>query len=184
MESLSLLEHCQKCRAKCCIPGKTIGAPIVSGEEILAMGREISFSRSSYFEVFFEKIILPSQKQKYYYVPILKGPYDGRCIFLTEENRCAVQETKFADCRAYPIKALRKDSRIILIIDTHCPAARHLAPEFIAKAKEVALQSLEAWDPEVYQHWLDHYIEWTKDAMELETYLKLSDEEKAALPVY
>lgn len=173
---LSLLPCCQKCGAKCCIPGETIGAPIITKEECWEVFKLLGFG-------YFEKVSLPNGK--HYCVP--RKPrysgYSGRCIFL-KENKCTAQAVKFADCRAYPIKAIRKEARTIFVIDTHCPAARHLTPEFITKAKEVALQSLNQWDPEVYQHWLDNYIQWIKDAIELEAYLKLSDREKSALPVY
>lgn len=175
MCSLSLLEHCQKCGSKCCIPGKTIGAPIVSKEE---RGLTVEILGAS--EDHFQRVEL--KNGAYYYVPVRQE--NGRCIFLSADNLCKVQAAKFPDCIAYPIKAVRRDGQIIYLIDIHCPAAPYLTPEFITAAKEVALESLESWDPDVYQHWLDHFIAWIKDAMELEAYLALTFQEKAALPLY
>lgn len=169
-QSLSLWwSHCYKCGAKCCISGKTIGAPIVSKGE-----KDVVLQHPYFTGFYFQKEVLPNGK--YYYIPTTGS--DGSCWFLTLNRRCLIQDVKFNDCKAYPIKAIRKGGEIIFIIDIHCPAARHLTPEFISAAKEVALQSLNRWDSEVYQHWLDHYIAWVKDAMELEEYLKLNLKEK------
>lgn len=172
--TLSLLPHCQKCGSKCCIPGETIGVPIVTKQEAREAFKIFGFG-------YFEKVVL--HNGQHYCVP-RKVKWPGRCIFLNQQNQCAAQKVKFADCRAYPIKAIRKEGRIICVIDIHCPAAPYLTPEFIAAAKKIALETIEAWEPEVYQHWLDHYIQWTKDALELEVYLKLSDAGRRAFPVY
>lgn len=172
---LSLRSHCRQCGSKCCIPGETIGAPIVSEEERTSTLRLCFFD-----EDHFQKVILGNSK--YYYVP--KKTERGQCIFLNEDGTCLVQEVKFADCAEYPLKAVWRNRKVFYLIDIHCPAARYLTAEFIAKAKEVALASLNRWDSEVYQHWLDYYIAWIADAMELEEYLKLTAEQKAALPIY
>ncbi len=174
--SLSLLVHCQKCGAKCCIPGETIGAPIVSGDELIVALRIPGVKVDQFMMVH-----VPAGK--YYYVPKMSAA--GRCIFLSPANQCIVQGAKFADCRIYPIKAVfNKIGEAFYVIDIHCPAAPYLTPEFIAVAKKDAMRSLAAWDPEVYQHWLDLYIQWTKDAWELEAYLELSQAEKLAFQVY
>ncbi len=172
---LSLLPHCQKCGSKCCIPGETIGLPIVSEEEV----RE-ALMVSGILEGDFQKIVLSGGK--YYYVPVKTSA--GRCVFLTAKNQCAVQDAKFNDCREYPIKPSRQEGKIVFVVDIHCPAAPHLTREFIARAKEVGFKLLAAWDPMDYQHWLDRYIQWTKDAWELEAYLKLTEAEKLAFQVY
>ncbi|MFH1290324.1 MAG: hypothetical protein ABIH92_02855 [Nanoarchaeota archaeon] len=163
-ENLSLLKHCIPCKAKCCKTGKLIGTPILSEDEASKVKKMA--------DEHIKEVTSPTG-EKYYTILEQKGTQ--RCVFLTDKNKCRIQDIKPLDCLCYPIKAVHAGDAIKFIIDKDCPASKHLSKEFIEDAKKTALKSIKRFDKQTYQHWLDDYIGWVKNSgVELEQFLASS----------
>lgn len=156
MEKLSLLGYCIPCKAKCCMEGKLIGSPILSKDEVLKIKKIYKGS--------IEEVVTPLKK-KYYIIKEKKGT--NICYFLIDEYKCKIQNLKPLDCLCYPIKAVYDKESIKFVIDTNCPASKHLNKRFIEDAKIIALRSIKRFDKDTYEHWLNNYIGWVKQSIEL-----------------
>ena len=166
MKELSLEKYCIPCGSECCKTGDSIASPILSHEEMIAIHEETQ-------KDVFTEVKTPSGI--YYIIKEQQGT--NRCSFLTEQNKCSIQDVKPMDCLCYPIKAAYYyDGRIQFVIDTNCPATKHLSPEFIEKAKEIALKSLFRFNRRTYQHWIDTQEVWAKDPVRLEDFLETLEE--------
>jgi len=120
-QQLSLLEHCRRCGAKCCIGGESFGSPIISEDEKRAIRK---FTDKGCFQ----KVISPTNQA--YYV-IEEPTKERRCVFLSENNECLIQPVKPWDCRCYPLKALYKRKRQITILDVSPEKAKEKAQPLI-----------------------------------------------------
>jgi len=151
VDSLSLFAHCQKCSSNCCKASATIGAPILSETEAKII-----------IGLWGDKAVIPitSPAGETYWLP-KDQENTNVCIFL-KDNKCLIQTYKPMDCLCYPIKAIYQGSEIILVADNDCAALASLNEDFIRQAKRIALLSIQRFQPETYQHWLDNYIGWVK----------------------
>jgi Fe-S-cluster containining protein len=146
-------EHCFNCKAKCCKTGNLIGSPILSESEALEAKK---ISKDSV-----KNITLPIGKS---YFILAEQEGTNRCPFLTRNNKCQIQNLKPLDCRCYPIKAIYNiNNSIKFIIDRHCPATPHLSKKFTKEAKKIALESINRFDREIYNHWLKNNVGWVND---------------------
>ncbi len=178
MDRLSLLEFCKECGSECCRSSGEIGSPILTWFE---KSKIRIMTGILFFQKRFEKIRVLGKGT--YYIIGKRWLNKRDCRFL-RKGKCLIQDYKPLDCRSYPIKAIRRNGEVILVIDPKCPASKRLTSDFIKAAKEVAFQSIDRFDPAAYQHWLDHYLGWLDYAIELDTFLALSNKEKSALVTY
>ncbi len=84
------------------------------------------------------------------------GP-DGRCVFLTAENRCRIHEELGATakplvCRMYPLQLVPQAGTIRLSVQRNCPSAardrgRDLTEHFDAAREYAALDEVKVDDP-------------------------------------
>jgi len=162
-EKLSLLKYCIPCKAKCCKTGRLIGSPILSRGEISRI--EKTANRR------FKKITSPAGED---YFIIREQKRTKRCFFLTEENKCYIQNKKPLDCLCYPVKAIYDNHSIKFMIDNKCPAARHLSKKFLKNAKITALKSIKRFNKLTYEHWLDNYVGWVKIAQKKLKYCQIT----------
>ncbi len=82
---------------------------------------------------------------------------DGRCVFLTPENRCRIHEelgaaAKPLVCRMYPLQLVPQAGSIRLTVQRNCPSAamdrgRDLAEHLDAAREYAALDDVDADDP-------------------------------------
>jgi Fe-S-cluster containining protein len=151
METLSLLEHCQKCNSKCCKASVGIGMPILSE-------KEASLMIFLWSKEMIQEVMGPSGEK--YWVPRVH-PSTNTCIFL-KGDKCQAQTYKPMDCQCYPVKAIHQGEKIVYVIDQDCPAVADLSPEFFEQTKKIAAHSLARFRPETYAHWLKNYIGWVK----------------------
>ncbi|MBM3303709.1 MAG: hypothetical protein FJY76_01320 [Candidatus Aenigmarchaeota archaeon] len=138
------------CEARCCKTSKLIGSPILSENEVKAIGK-------SYSHVF-KKVILPSGKSYY----VIKHRGGGRCFFLSSKGRCIIQDRKPLDCLCYPLKYVYSGRGMQLVIDEGCPAAAKLDNKFVEDAKTTAMKLIKNFDKSTYIHWLNNYAYWCK----------------------
>lgn len=112
---LSLLEHCRECRAKCCRGGK-FGSPIISEEEEKAI---CQFLADKVISSTIRRVISPTN-WAYYVVEELTE--ERQCVFLDmESNECLIQSVKPLDCLCYPLKAIYKPKRALIVVqDVSC----------------------------------------------------------------
>lgn len=156
-KDLSLLGYCIECGSRCCKVGKSIGSPILSAEEAerirnVAEGclKEVRTSNGIYF--------------------VIKGKEGtNECHFLTNENKCSIQNHKPMDCLCYPVKAVYlAEGSIKFIIDRDCPASAKIGHEFIEKAKSVAMKSIRRFEKDTYNHWLKNNVGWIENGKEID----------------
>jgi Fe-S-cluster containining protein len=158
-EEVTLIKFCKDCGGKCCQGSTTIGVPILSKTEAEELGKKGASVKRE---------VTPTGE---YYVA--EWVEKKRCPVLTKDNRCGIQEgMKPMDCLCYPIKAVPNGDSFKFLVDPDCPATKHLSPEFIENAKKIAIKSIERFDAETYQHWLDNYIGWIKYGIGLENIRK------------
>jgi Fe-S-cluster containining protein len=170
-DDLSLDKYCVTCGAQCCRMGGSIGPPILSHKEFQEiMESAVDQSGQQALLDSFSKVEASGGIE--YYIPDHKEG-SNECIFLTYGNRCKIQHMKPLDCQCYPIKArLDYMNGIEFVIDTNCSAVEYLTPEFIKKAKEIALKSIIHINNAAFRHWVDHFEIWVKDAVNLEEFLE------------
>ncbi len=82
---------------------------------------------------------------------------DGRCVFLTPENRCRIHEELGAEakplvCRLYPLQLIPQAGTVRLSVQRNCPSAamdlgRDLAEHLDAAREYAALDDEKADDP-------------------------------------
>lgn len=149
-KDLSLLDYCIPCKATCCRISDLIGSPILSEDEASKIEKIAKGST--------KKIKSPTG-QGYY---VLRETKDNKCPLLTKENKCKAQKEKPLDCLCYPIKAVYRENFIDFILDSNCPASEHLTEEFIQSAKILALDSINRFDKQTYNHWLENNVGWIK----------------------
>ena len=153
---LSLLKFCIPCNAKCCKHGETIGSPILDEQEMKKIKKVLDKE--------IKEVVLENGKK--YYV-IIVDEKEKRCPYLSKDNKCLIQEVKPLDCAIYPIKAVYvndepEDDTIKFVVDSDCPASKHLSKEFIEEAKKLSVESLKRFDKQTFNHWLNNYIGWVQ----------------------
>lgn len=143
----SLIDFCSSCGAKCCKVGDFSGSPLLSQKEVDAI---TAFCEKKFGSkpTAFKKILVG--KGSYFVFAEKNGEY---CPFLGADKKCVIQEVKPIDCMDYPIKAVHtQDGSMRLIVDSSCPAAKHLSKEFIGESRRLAVGSLARFPKEVREH--------------------------------
>lgn len=93
--------NCAQCPAHCCGRNKDIGAPVLLPQEYLK------------FQLFSIKTFVDGTEFR----RIIRGE-DGFCIFLDNNSRCSIYDSRPFECRAYPY-VIRADRSFIL--SNNCP---------------------------------------------------------------
>ena len=92
------LKYCKLCQASCCkVPYKAYVSKIERNEIIEYLNQhELNFKDENIFEIhkfpeFVDEIFYTIHKKK-----------DGNCIFLSEDEKCVINEVKPLDCKIFP----------------------------------------------------------------------------------
>ena len=100
--------RCRRCGACCALPG---GIVRVSEAEIARLAAFEGLSGTEFIER--RTDLAPDRKSL-----VLKSRADGACVYLSEDNLCAVNAAKPDKCRTFPFEWTNPDSA------RTCPALR------------------------------------------------------------
>jgi len=135
-DELSLWKLCGKCKVDCCK-----GTPRVSErelKEILAKVKKDHFRK--------EKLG--------YYVTKRKN---GLCAY-SKDGKCSIQHAKPIDCMLFPIDPFyEEDGSVSFVVETACPAARHLPKEFVEKCKRIGKEWIKESTVEQFRDYWKKY---------------------------
>lgn len=98
--------HCRRCGACCRIRD---GIVRVSDAEIAAIAAHLGMTEDDFIAR--ETELAPDRKSL-----MLKSRPDGSCVYLTEDNLCAINPVKPEKCRTFPFAWRNPDSATV------CPA--------------------------------------------------------------
>ena len=134
--NLELWTHCKKCIDGCCYRG----VPLVTSAE----RERIIAEHPDHFEPFGNNFVIPKP--------------NGYCPYLElDTGRCSIHEVKPVDCQIYPLDPFYNGENIEFVVDTPCPASRHLTPEFINAAMSLAQKWIKLFPRPEFEDYFERY---------------------------
>lgn len=135
--TLSLLDHCISCKAKCC-----------KDNHFTATEEEHDYITAAGHPDYFYKVTLPHGT---YYLLEYRGR-EKVCPYLQDNDQCSIEAVKPDTCKAFPVRPTNLGG---IDIAKWCPAKDVIMQKYIQDAKEIIQQRKDKITAKIYWEIVD-----------------------------